>query len=194
LSPWPPLPLIVLCDRGPTSLLTGWASPIRTRVKGPMGRWAHWWRDQSNKEQPRRRREEQSGRRGHSQRASRWVELPPPALLLPPCSLSMLAVSRRFVVMSRRSGGVASILGPAKLRRQRSLSHDDDGEVCMVCWRRPNMLEQDIYCRRGKYRNACGDLHWVVGLSLSSIHHCAGRQHAVMHNAKDDLDEEGSEQ
>jgi hypothetical protein len=26
----------------------GWASPIRTRVKGPMGRWAHWWRDQSN--------------------------------------------------------------------------------------------------------------------------------------------------
>jgi hypothetical protein len=48
LSPWPPLPLIVLRDRGPTSLLTGWASPIRTRVKGPMGRWAHWWRDQSN--------------------------------------------------------------------------------------------------------------------------------------------------
>jgi hypothetical protein len=48
LSPWPPLLLIVLRDRGPTSLLTGWASPIRTRVKGPMGRWAHWWRDQSN--------------------------------------------------------------------------------------------------------------------------------------------------
>jgi hypothetical protein len=37
LSPWPPLPLILLRDRGPTSLLTGWASPIRTRVKGPIG-------------------------------------------------------------------------------------------------------------------------------------------------------------
>jgi hypothetical protein len=49
LSPWPPLPLIVLRDRGPTSLLTGWASPIRTQVKGPMGRRAHWWRDQSNR-------------------------------------------------------------------------------------------------------------------------------------------------
>jgi hypothetical protein len=48
LSLWPPLPLIVLRDRGPTSLLTGWASPIRTRVKGPMGRWAYWRRDQSN--------------------------------------------------------------------------------------------------------------------------------------------------
>jgi hypothetical protein len=34
---------------GPTSLLTGWASPIRTRFKGPMGRWAHWWRDQSDR-------------------------------------------------------------------------------------------------------------------------------------------------
>jgi hypothetical protein len=48
LSPWPPLPLIALRDRGATSLLTGWASPIQTRVKGPMSHWAHWWRDQSN--------------------------------------------------------------------------------------------------------------------------------------------------
>jgi len=30
--------------RGPTSRLLGWASPIRTRVKGPVRRWANWWR------------------------------------------------------------------------------------------------------------------------------------------------------
>jgi hypothetical protein len=48
LSSWPPLPLICAARQGPTSLLMGWAFPIRTRVKGPMGRWAHWWRDQSN--------------------------------------------------------------------------------------------------------------------------------------------------
>ena len=30
--------------RGPTSHLLGWASPIRTRVKGPVRRWANWWR------------------------------------------------------------------------------------------------------------------------------------------------------
>ena len=30
--------------RGPTSRLLGWASPIRTRVKGPVSRWANWWR------------------------------------------------------------------------------------------------------------------------------------------------------
>ena len=30
--------------RGPTSHLLGWASPIRTRAKGPVRRWANWWR------------------------------------------------------------------------------------------------------------------------------------------------------
>ena len=30
--------------RGPTSRLLSWASPIRTRVKGPVCRWANWWR------------------------------------------------------------------------------------------------------------------------------------------------------
>ena len=30
--------------RGPTIHLLGWASPIRTRVKGPVRRWANWWR------------------------------------------------------------------------------------------------------------------------------------------------------
>jgi hypothetical protein len=43
-----PTPSYSAAWQGPTSLLMGWASPIRTRVKGPMGRWAHWWRDQSN--------------------------------------------------------------------------------------------------------------------------------------------------
>jgi hypothetical protein len=48
-EPVAPTPSYSAARQGPTSLLTGWASPIRTRVKGPMGRWAHWWRDQSNK-------------------------------------------------------------------------------------------------------------------------------------------------
>jgi hypothetical protein len=43
-----PTPCYSDARQGPTSLLPGWASPIRTRVKGLMGRWAHWWRDQSN--------------------------------------------------------------------------------------------------------------------------------------------------
>jgi hypothetical protein len=43
-----PTPSYSAARQGSTSLLTGWASPNRTRVKGPMGRWAHWWRDQSN--------------------------------------------------------------------------------------------------------------------------------------------------
>ena len=30
--------------QGPTSRLLGWASPIRTRVKSSVGRWANWWR------------------------------------------------------------------------------------------------------------------------------------------------------
>ena len=30
--------------QGATSHLLGWASPIRTQVKGPVGRWANWWR------------------------------------------------------------------------------------------------------------------------------------------------------
>jgi hypothetical protein len=47
-EPVVPTPSYSAARQGPTSLLTGWASPIRTRVKGPMGRWAHWWRDQSN--------------------------------------------------------------------------------------------------------------------------------------------------
>jgi hypothetical protein len=47
-EPVAPTPSYSVARQGPTSLLTGWASPIRTRVKGPMGRWAHWWRDQSN--------------------------------------------------------------------------------------------------------------------------------------------------
>ena len=29
---------------GPTSLILGWALPIRARVKGPVDRWANWWR------------------------------------------------------------------------------------------------------------------------------------------------------
>jgi hypothetical protein len=47
-EPMAPTPSYSAARQGPTSLLTDWASPIRTRVKGPMGRWAHWWRDQSN--------------------------------------------------------------------------------------------------------------------------------------------------
>jgi hypothetical protein len=47
-EPVAPTPSYSAAQQGATSLLTGWASPIRTRVKGPMGRWAHWWRDQSN--------------------------------------------------------------------------------------------------------------------------------------------------
>jgi hypothetical protein len=47
-EPVAPTPSYSAARQGPTSLLMGWASPIRTRVKGPMGRWAHWWRDQSN--------------------------------------------------------------------------------------------------------------------------------------------------
>jgi hypothetical protein len=47
-EPVPPTPSYSAAQQGPTSLLTGWTSPIRTRVKGLMGRWAHWWRDQSN--------------------------------------------------------------------------------------------------------------------------------------------------
>ena len=34
---------MALRDGGPPAVL-GWASPIRTRVKGPVGRWANWWR------------------------------------------------------------------------------------------------------------------------------------------------------
>ena len=34
---------MALRDGGPPAML-GWASPIRTRVKGPVGRWANWWR------------------------------------------------------------------------------------------------------------------------------------------------------
>ena len=29
---------------GPTSLILGWALPIRAWVKGPVDRWANWWR------------------------------------------------------------------------------------------------------------------------------------------------------
>jgi hypothetical protein len=47
-EPVVPTPSYSAARQGPTSLLMGWASPIRTRVKGPMGHWAHWWRDQSN--------------------------------------------------------------------------------------------------------------------------------------------------
>jgi hypothetical protein len=47
-EPVVPTPSYSAARQGPTSLLMGWASLIRTRVKGPMGRWAHWWRDQSN--------------------------------------------------------------------------------------------------------------------------------------------------
>jgi hypothetical protein len=47
-EPVAPTPSYSAARQGPTSLLTGWAFPIRTRVKGPMGCWAHWWRDQSN--------------------------------------------------------------------------------------------------------------------------------------------------
>jgi hypothetical protein len=47
-EPVAPTPSYSAARQGPTSLLTGWASPIRTRFKGPMGCWAHWWRDQSN--------------------------------------------------------------------------------------------------------------------------------------------------
>ena len=34
---------MALRDGGPPAVL-GWASPIKTRVKGPVGRWANWWR------------------------------------------------------------------------------------------------------------------------------------------------------
>ena len=34
---------MALRDGGPPAVL-GWAFPIRTRVKGPVGRWANWWR------------------------------------------------------------------------------------------------------------------------------------------------------
>ena len=40
----PHLLYIYTARRGPTSHLLGWASPIRTRVKGPVRRWANWWR------------------------------------------------------------------------------------------------------------------------------------------------------
>jgi hypothetical protein len=48
VEPVAPTPSYSAARQGPTSLLTGWASPIRTRVKGPMGHWAYWWRYQSN--------------------------------------------------------------------------------------------------------------------------------------------------
>jgi hypothetical protein len=41
-EPVAPTPSYSAAQQGPTSPLTGWASPIRTRVKGPMSRWAHW--------------------------------------------------------------------------------------------------------------------------------------------------------
>jgi hypothetical protein len=47
-EPVAPTPSYNAARQGSTGLPTGWASPIRTRVKGLMGRWAHWWRDQSN--------------------------------------------------------------------------------------------------------------------------------------------------
>jgi hypothetical protein len=47
-EPVAPTPSYSVARQGPTSLLTGWASQIRTRVNGQMGRWAHCWRDQSN--------------------------------------------------------------------------------------------------------------------------------------------------
>jgi hypothetical protein len=40
-----PTPCYSAARQWAASLLTGWVSPIRTRVKGPMGRW---WRDQCN--------------------------------------------------------------------------------------------------------------------------------------------------
>jgi hypothetical protein len=41
-EPVAPTPSYSVARQGPTNLLTGWASPIRTWVKIPMGRWAHW--------------------------------------------------------------------------------------------------------------------------------------------------------
>ena len=41
-----PVPILSLWDyaMGPTSLILGWALPIRSRVKGPVDRWVNWWR------------------------------------------------------------------------------------------------------------------------------------------------------
>jgi hypothetical protein len=65
--------------QGPTSLLTGWASPIRTRIKAPMGRWVHWWRGQSNRQISSdvvNRAQHPNGTRiGHHDRRH-WIDIP----------------------------------------------------------------------------------------------------------------------
>ena len=48
-----PVPLVPTsslqhCATGAHQPCLGWTPPIRAWVKGPMSRWAHWWRDQPN--------------------------------------------------------------------------------------------------------------------------------------------------
>jgi hypothetical protein len=78
-EPMAPTPSYSVARQGPNSILTGWASPNRTRVKGPIGCWAHWWRDQSNTIQREARAKSScgGGKKLHGRCAHRARRAPP---------------------------------------------------------------------------------------------------------------------